>query len=37
MPAEKPMHPAIECAKDGSNRVQNVESFAGSRGDKNEN
>ncbi len=35
MPTEKPMHPAVECAKNGRDRVQKVESFAGSRGNKN--
>jgi hypothetical protein len=35
MSAQKPTHPAIECAKNGSNRVQCVEDFAGLRDDKN--
>ncbi len=35
MPAEKPTHPAVECAENGRDRVRKVESFAGSRGNKN--
>jgi len=34
MPVEKRTHPAVECAKNGRDRVRKVERFAGSRGDK---
>jgi hypothetical protein len=37
MPAQKHTHPAIECMKNGSNQVRNVDRFADSRGDKNAN
>ncbi len=32
MPPEKPTHPSIECAKNGPDRVRNVETFANSQG-----
>ncbi len=35
MPVEKRTHPAVECAKNGRDRVRRVKSFADLRGNKN--